>query len=982
MNLAPRRIVRSASHAGAFVQNALEVARFGGLKTGEEPAPYEVVAEDRVHRLRRYLADGTAVGERPVLLLVPPMMLAAEVYDVSPATSAVRQLAAHGVEPWVVDFGAPEKIEGGLTRTLADHVLAVSRAVDTAVELAGRDVHLGGYSQGGMFCYQAAAYRRSEGLASLVTFGSPVDTREAVPFGLPRDVVTKGAAALADALFADRSLPAWMSRTGFKLLDPAKAVRQRIDFLLQLHNRAALLEREGQRRFLEEEGWVAWPGPALAEFAEQFVAHNRMLSGGFEIDERMVTLADVTCPVLAFVGEVDEIAPAPSVRAVRRAAPRATIFETSLRAGHFGLVVGSKSREVTWPTVAAWCRWQDGVGDRPAAIAPLEDTDADQPGAPPLDLGYGMELVTNVGLGAVRSVAAAVAEGARSLRELADEAVEQLPRLIRLERVTRETRISLGLLLAEQARRAPDDTFFLFEARGYSYAAADRRIDNVVRGLLSVGVRQGEHVGVLMRTRPSALALVAALSRLGAVAVLLRPDGDLPRECELGQVGRIVTDPDHAADVAAATELPVLVLGGGGQPRQLAVDVLDMERIDPDTVEVPGWYDPNPGRAEDLAFVLFTGAGEHTRANRITNRRWSLSAFGTASAAALGPQDTVYGITPIHHPSGLLTGIGGAVAGGARLALAPRFDPATFWDEVRRYGVTVVSYTWAMCRDLVAAPTDPAEAHHPIRLFVGSGMPIGLWRRVRERFAPARVLEFYASTEGEAVLGNLPDEKVGAKGRPIPGSARVELARYEPSSGRLVEGPDGFVERCEVGEVGMLLAEVDRERGTLLTSPLRGVFATGDAWSRTGDLFRRDDDGDFWLVDSAAGVVHTDDGIVFRVPIVTALERMPAVELAVAYGVPVADGREVLVAAVTLRRKGRLDGDDLAVALGALAPAERPTVVRVVGDIPLTSWYRPRTAPLRRQGIPKASARRPVFVRDDDAYVPLDEDTRVGLRGS
>ena len=50
------------------------------------------------------------------------MMLAAEVYDVSPATSAVSILHEHGADPWVVDFGAPEREEGGLERTLADHV--------------------------------------------------------------------------------------------------------------------------------------------------------------------------------------------------------------------------------------------------------------------------------------------------------------------------------------------------------------------------------------------------------------------------------------------------------------------------------------------------------------------------------------------------------------------------------------------------------------------------------------------------------------------------------------------------------------------------------------------------------------------------------------------------------------------------------------------------------------------------------------------
>src|SRR5690606_29784727 len=96
------------------------------------------------------------------------------------------------------------------------------------------------------------------------------------------------------------------------------------------------------------------------------------------------------------------------------------------------------------------------------------------------------------------------------------------------------------------ARDAPGDTAFLFEGRGHTYAAANERIDNVVRGLLSIGVRRGSHVGVLMDTRPSALGIVAALNRLGAVAVLLRPDGSLQTEVPLGRVGRIVADPEHA----------------------------------------------------------------------------------------------------------------------------------------------------------------------------------------------------------------------------------------------------------------------------------------------------------------------------------------------------------------------------------------------------------------------------------------------------
>ena len=968
-----RRAARSVTRLGVAAQNALEVARFGGLETGDEPSPYEVAARGSVHRLRRYFPHRAADRpDRPPVLLVPPLMVSTEVYDVSPTTSAVAALAARGIDPWVVDFGAPEREEGGLDRTVTDHVLAVSAAIDVVRETTGRDVHLGGYSQGGMFCYQTAAYRRSAGLASLITFGSPVDTHGGMPFGLPEELVSR-VAGLAAGPIRNVSLPAWAVRTGFQLLDPVKTARQRIDFLLQLHDRDALLPREGQRRFLDREGWVAYAGPAIADLLEQFVHHNRMLEGGFVIDGRLVTLADIDTPTLCFVGDVDEIARPATVRGILRAAPKAEVHERRMPAGHFGLVVGTKATEITWPTVAGWIRHVHDEGPLPDGVEPMRDPSVD--GDQALHVQFGLELAADVGVNLARSFGRAAESVVDTVRDVAEAGVEQLPRLVRLERTRRDTPTSMGLLLDQQARRHPHDTFFLFEDRGHTWGDAKTRIDNIVRGLLHVGVRQGEHVGVLMGTRPSALALVAALSRLGAVAVMLRPDGPLERETQLGQVTRIVADPEHAEAARDAADVPVLVLGGGGEPRELGFGLTDMERIDPDAVTVPAWYRPNPGRADDLAFVLFTGAGDRTRVNRITNRRWALSAYGTAAAATLSGADTVYSVTPIHHPSGLLTSIGGAIAGGARLALASSFDPTTFWSEVRRYGVTIVSYTWTLCRDLVEAPPNPAERHHPVRLFVGSGMPAGLWRRVVDRFAPAGVLEFYASTEGEVVLGNTSGKKIGSKGRPIPGSAEVAVAAYDVDAGRLVERGDGFAVRCRPGEVGMLLARVDHTRALGSVTPLRGVFHRDDAWVATGDLFRVDEDGDHWWVDNVVALVHTARGTVGTVPVEQAIGAVEGVDLVAVYGVrPQPDADEVVVAGVTERQGHTIDPAALTAAVTPLPDHHRPVVVHVLDEMPRTTWFRPRKVPLREAGLPDAGARAWVWDREAHGYLPSDED--------
>ena len=471
-----------------------------------------------------------------------------------------------------------------------------------------------------------------------------------------------------------------MARTGFQLLDPIKTVQARWDFLRQLHDREALLPREQQRRFLETEGWVAWSGPAVAELLRQFVVHNRMMAGGAVIDGTLITLAEITCPVLAFIGEVDDIGQPASVRGILRAAPRAEVSEALLRAGHFGLVVGSTAATHTWPTVGKWVLWQDGRGPKPEGVHAMEaDPSVGIDGAVGLSsrIGHSAGALAELGIGVSLGLADAAVGAARSGKEIAGEAARTLPRLARLGRLQPHSRVSLGRLMAEQANRAPEEERFLFEDRVHANAAVDHRIDDAVRGLIAAGVRQGTHVGVLMDTSPSAVVAIAALSRLGAVAVLLPPDDDLAAAVQLCEVADIVTDADHLA-AATATGATALVLGHGRTAdlcRTESDRVVELDRLDVSGAQLPQWYRPNPGRASDLAFVFFSTTGGRRVVKKVTNHRWALSAYGTATAAALGRGDTIYCLTPLHHPSGLMVGLGGAIAGGSRIALTRGVDP-------------------------------------------------------------------------------------------------------------------------------------------------------------------------------------------------------------------------------------------------------------------------------------------------------------------
>jgi putative long chain acyl-CoA synthase len=453
--------------------------------------------------------------------------------------------------------------------------------------------------------------------------------------------------------------------------------------------------------------------------------------------------------------------------------------------------------------------------------------------------------------------------------------------------------------------------------------------------------------------------------------VLLRPDGDFGREVGLGRVNWIISDPEHTGLIEAVDGVTWAVLGGGGpdssgraQWRDLHPDVIDMERIDPDEVELPAWYRPNPHRAGDVAFVLFTGEGTGTKALQITNRRWAMSALGTAAAAALKPGATVYSVTPVHHSSALLMSIGGAVAGGARFAMASADDPNTFWEEVRRYGATHVSYTWTSLRGVVDGPPNPAEQHHPVRMFMGSGMPRNLWRRTNERFPTTKVLEFYASAEGEAILANLTGRAPGSMGKPLPGTAEVRVAAYDLKDKKLVLSPDGFAREGRVDEVGLLLARVN-PADSVAGAALRGVFDSGDAWRSTGDLFLRDEQGDLWLAGPVSELVPTADGPAIPSGARFALGTLPCVDLVVAYGVHEGVG-DVLVATVTLRPGTDISTGDLDTALGKLPAVQRPRYVQVVTSLPVTTWHRPQWRSLQAKGVPVPTRTRRVWKLQSD----------------
>src|SRR6185437_5359271 len=157
-------------------------------------------------------------------------------------------------------------------------------------------------------------------------------------------------------------------------------------------------------------------------------------------------------------------------------------------------------------------------------------------------------------------------------------------------------------------------------------------------------------------------------------------------------------------------------------------------------------------------------------------------------------------------------------------------------------------------------------------------------------------------------------DKVGALGQRLPGSSEVALFAYDFENGDIARDALGRGRRVDAGEPGVLAARLPQASGKA-GRVARDVLEPGDAWLLTGDLARRDEDGDYWFVDRISDVIRTEGGPVPSRPIEDALYEVPEVALAVAFGVRDGAGAEVPAAAVVLRQDATLDGKALYDAL-------------------------------------------------------------------
>jgi fatty-acyl-CoA synthase len=551
-----------------------------------------------------------------------------------------------------------------------------------------------------------------------------------------------------------------------------------------------------------------------------------------------------------------------------------------------------------------------------------------------------------------------------------------------------------------EARR--DAPVLIGDRSRFTWAELDAFAARVAAWAIRQGFRRGDVVALSMENRPEYVAIWLGLSRVGVVTALLNTHltGERLAHCvrEASPRAWIVghellasafsavphlaeRPPLYAADLSSGTSAAEALPGGAGSS---AIESFD-EHL---AATPPAPIDPAiqaARRGGDLLFLIYTsGTTGLPKAARISHLKAALTGMVSWKSQGLGPDDRVYCCLPLYHTAGGVMAVGAALMSGGSIAVARKFSASQFWSDCVRHQATSVQYIGELCRYLVNSPPHPEERSHVIRSAMGNGLRPDVWQAFQERFAIPRIVEFYGATEGNLALLNT-SGRLGAVGQ-MPDFVRrrlgIELVRFDVEAEEIVRGADGFCERCAPNEAGELLIKItSRSRFEGYTNPsatekkvLRDAFEKGDAYFRTGDLLRIDEDGFYFFVDRIGDTFRWKGENVATSEVAEVISVDPGVDEANVYGVaiPGQDGRAGMAALVV---NADFDLDRLSDAIHrGLAAYARPLFLRILPEMEITGTFKHRKVDLVREGFDPRKLTDALYFRDaaSGRYVPLD----------
>jgi len=495
-------------------------------------------------------------------------------------------------------------------------------------------------------------------------------------------------------------------------------------------------------------------------------------------------------------------------------------------------------------------------------------------------------------------------------------------------------------------------------AGAITYAALQARITALRAAYVQAGYGAGHRVGLLLDNRPAFFLHWFALNGLGVSVVPINADlraAELEYLVGHSEIALAVALPHRHADLAAAAQAagrPLALMSGG---------LLDVDGAPPPAPFAPpgtGDAEAAPTLSTECALLYTSGTTGRPKGCILPNRYFLHSgawyagvggmaalqvahrqADGTSAGQSARVQDRMLTPLPLVHMNAMAYSVLAMVLTGGCLIVLDRFHPGSWWDSVRASRATVVHYLGVMPSMLMKAPPQDADREHQVRFGFGAGVDRALHAPFEARFG-FPLLEAWAMTEtgaGAVVMGHREPRQVGTNcfGR-----------EGEDVQVRLVadHGDEAGVD--EPGELWVRHAGADPRDGFFagyLKDPEATAEAWAEGWFHTGDIVRRDAQGQLHFIDRRKNVIRRSGENISAVEVESVLNQHPAVKACAVAATPDAvRGDEVLACIVTHEPVADAQRESLAReltehTLQRLAYYKAPGWVAFVEALPLTA---------------------------------------------
>ena len=535
---------------------------------------------------------------------------------------------------------------------------------------------------------------------------------------------------------------------------------------------------------------------------------------------------------------------------------------------------------------------------------------------------------------------------------------------------------TLSEVLREKTRLNPERDFLVYADRNlrFSYAEFDRRVDELAKGFLAMGLKKGDHVGMWATNVPDWNTVLFACARLGLVFITVNTGYKIHElEYVLKQSDMVclcVIDGWRDSDyVSMVNELvPELKMSERGHLKSEKFPFLK-HVVYVGQQKHRGMYSFNEllllGKhgddselrkieetlnCNDVVNMQYTsGTTGFPKGVMLTHRNILNNGLGIGDNQRLTENDTVCLPVPLFHCFGLVLGMMAILTHGAAAAIVEWFDPLLVLATIQK----------EKCTAVYGVPTMfIAELNHPMfkmfdlsslrtGIMAGSPCPIETMRQVIDLMHMKEVTICYGLTESSPVMTQTRfdddlEAKVETVGRALPG---VEVAIRNPETGE--ECPDGtHGEFCCRGYNSM--------KGYYKMPEATAQCIDGQGWLHSGDLGVKDERGFFRVTGRIKDMIIRGGENVYPKEIEDFLYTMPGIKDVQVVGIESKKYGEEVGAFVILHPGITMGEEDIRdFCRGKISRFKIPKYVFFIDSYPMTSSGKIQKFKLRDIGAEK-----------------------------